>query len=101
MGVTKTTNQEGTGATPTKGQKVTIEYTGWLKDTSKPGNKGNKSVFTPFSTIAKYRTLTQLRGNRFDSSVGKADFVVRIGTGQVIKGTYTAYSPPGSLITTR
>ena len=48
MGVTKTTNQEGTGATPTKGQKVTIEYTGWLKDTSKPGNKGNKSVFTPF-----------------------------------------------------
>jgi FK506-binding protein 1 len=44
MGVTKTTTQEGTGAIPTKGQKVSIEYTGYLKDTSKPDNKGNKSV---------------------------------------------------------
>ena len=44
MGVTKTTTQQGTGKTPVKGQKVTIEYTGWLKDTSKPNNKGDKFV---------------------------------------------------------
>jgi FK506-binding protein 1 len=64
MGVTKTTHKEGTGAQPTPGQTVTIEYTGYLKDTSKPDNKGNK----------------------FDSSVGRGDFVVQIGVGQVIKG---------------
>lgn len=64
MGVTKTTHQEGSGVNPVKGQRVTIEYTGFLKDTSKPGNKGNK----------------------FDSSVGRGDFVTSIGVGQVIRG---------------
>jgi len=64
MGVTKTTHTEGTGATPVKGDKVTIEYTGWLKDTSKPDNKGQQ----------------------FDSSVGRGDFECKIGVGQVIKG---------------
>ncbi|EFY95677.1 hypothetical protein MHUMG1_08146 [Metarhizium humberi] len=64
MGVTKTTLKEGSGAQPTNGQTVTIEYTGWLKDTSKPDSKGAK----------------------FDSSVGRGDFVVQIGVGQVIKG---------------
>lgn len=44
MGVTKTTHQEGTGAQPTPGQTVTIEYTGFLKDTSKPNNKGKQYV---------------------------------------------------------
>ena len=42
MGVEKTVLQEGSGAIPTKGQTVSIEYTGWLKDTSKPDNKGNQ-----------------------------------------------------------
>ncbi|MDB5910553.1 MAG: peptidylprolyl isomerase [Massilia sp.] len=42
MGVTKTVIQEGNGPVPQKGQKVTIEYTGWLKDTSKPDNKGTQ-----------------------------------------------------------
>lgn len=42
MGVTKTVLKEGSGAIPTPGQTVTIEYTGWLKDTSKPDNKGEK-----------------------------------------------------------
>lgn len=42
MGVTKTVIQEGTGAQAQAGQAVTIEYTGWLKDTSKPDNKGDK-----------------------------------------------------------
>lgn len=64
MGVTKTVSQEGSGAQPTKGQNVTIEYTGYLKDTSKPDNKGSK----------------------FDSSVGRGDFRTKIGVGQVIKG---------------
>ncbi|RYP78596.1 hypothetical protein DL769_003157 [Monosporascus sp. CRB-8-3] len=64
MGVTKTVIQEGDGLQPVAGQNVTIEYTGWLKDTSKPDNKGAK----------------------FDSSVGRGDFVTRIGVGKVIKG---------------
>ncbi|RDA95569.1 hypothetical protein CP533_1235 [Ophiocordyceps camponoti-saundersi (nom. inval.)] len=64
MGVTKTTHQAGSGAQPKAGDTVTIEYTGFLKDTSKPDNKGTK----------------------FDSSVGRGDFVVTIGVGQVIKG---------------
>jgi FK506-binding protein 1 len=42
MGVVKKTMQAGNGATPVKGQTVTIEYTGWLKDTSKPDNKGEE-----------------------------------------------------------
>lgn len=40
MGVQKTIIKEGTGAQPTPGNTVTIEYTGWLKDESKPDNKG-------------------------------------------------------------
>ncbi|KAI0875838.1 FK506-binding protein 1B [Hypoxylon argillaceum] len=64
MGVTKTILEEGTGAQPTPGQTVTIVYTGWLKDTTKPDNKGKQ----------------------FDSSVGRGDFVTQIGVGQVIKG---------------
>ena len=44
MGVTKTIITEGTGAIPVAGQNVIIEYTGWLKDTSKSDQKGNKYV---------------------------------------------------------
>ncbi|KAJ6780405.1 hypothetical protein PWT90_02292 [Aphanocladium album] len=64
MGVNKTTLKDGSGVSPTPGQTVVIEYTGWLKDTTKPDNKGNK----------------------FDSSVGRGDFEVKIGVGQVIRG---------------
>ena len=42
MGVTKTTHQEGDGAIPKVGQTVTIEYTGFLKDPSKPDQKGSQ-----------------------------------------------------------
>jgi FK506-binding protein 1 len=42
MGVTKTILKEGSGASPTVGQTVTIEYTGYLKDTTKPDNKGTQ-----------------------------------------------------------
>lgn len=51
MGVTKTILQEGSGPQPTPRQTVTIEYTGWLKDTSKPDNKGNKYVHTISATV--------------------------------------------------
>ncbi|KAL2066395.1 hypothetical protein VTL71DRAFT_2466 [Oculimacula yallundae] len=64
MGVTKTILKEGNGATPNVGDRVTIEYTGYLKDTSKPDNKGAK----------------------FDSSIGRGAFVVEIGIKRVIKG---------------
>ena len=52
MGVTKTIIQEGTGAQPTARQTVTIEYTGWLKDTSKPDNKGNQWVYQLFIGVS-------------------------------------------------
>jgi hypothetical protein len=43
MGVEKTVLSEGNGSdTPKKGDTVTMEYTGWLHDTSKPENKGNQ-----------------------------------------------------------
>jgi FK506-binding protein 1 len=42
MGVTKTVLAEGNGPIPKKGDTVTIEYTGYLKDTSKPDSKGEK-----------------------------------------------------------
>ncbi|EHA52077.1 FK506-binding protein 1B [Pyricularia oryzae] len=64
MGVTKTTTQQGTGPSPQVGQTVVIEYTGFLKDTSKPDNKGAQ----------------------FDSSVGRGDFETAIGVQRVIKG---------------
>jgi len=64
MGVERTIINEGNGAIPKPGQTVTIEYTGWVKDPSKPNSKGEQ----------------------FDSSVGRGDFVVQIGVGQLIKG---------------
>jgi FK506-binding protein 1 len=44
MGVTKTTTKEGSGAIPQKGDTVCMEYTGYLKDTTKPDNKGEQYV---------------------------------------------------------
>ena len=45
MGVEKKVKQEGNGQDfPKKGDTVTMEYTGWLYDPSKPENKGDKSV---------------------------------------------------------
>jgi FK506-binding protein 1 len=49
MGVEKTLISQGDGSTtPKKGDVVTMEYTGWLYDPSKPENKGNKSVPTAY-----------------------------------------------------
>lgn len=42
MGVTVHDSEVGTGVQPQVGQTVTIEYTGFLKDTSQPNNKGKQ-----------------------------------------------------------
>jgi peptidylprolyl isomerase len=61
-GLQYTVIKEGTGATPTKGQHVTVHYTGWLEENGKEGKK-------------------------FDSSVDRGKpFTFIIGQGQVIKG---------------
>lgn len=105
MGVTKTTHKEGSGAQPAAGQTVTIEYTGFLKDTSKPDNKGKQYVHaTPRSAaicmIAGRALMPASPPYRFDSSVGRGDFVTKIGVGQVIKGKHfpsrLSFDPPGS-----
>jgi FKBP-type peptidyl-prolyl cis-trans isomerase len=51
----------GFGATATNGSRVTVAYTGWLYDTSKPNGKGNQ----------------------FDS---RTAFPFTLGVGQVIRG---------------
>ncbi|KAI4723526.1 hypothetical protein E4T48_00210 [Aureobasidium sp. EXF-10727] len=62
MGVTKQIIKQGDGVNfPKNGDNVSMEYTGWL---SENGSKGKQ----------------------FDSSVGRGDFDVPIGTGRVIKG---------------
>lgn len=57
--------KEGTGISPKKGQSVTVHYTGWLLDASKPEGKGAK----------------------FDSSKDRNQpFTFTIGIGHVIQG---------------
>ena len=58
---TQTDLTTGTGATAVTGNRVTVAYTGWFYDTSRPDGKGNS----------------------FDSSTG---FSFTIGAGQVIAG---------------
>ncbi|KAF2275664.1 peptidyl-prolyl cis-trans isomerase [Westerdykella ornata] len=65
MGVEKTTIKPGNGVDfPKKDDVVSMEYTGWLLDESKPDKKGTQ----------------------FDSSVGRGDLSTPIGKGRVIKG---------------
>ena len=54
----------GTGVTANSGASVTVDYTGWLYDASKPDRKGLQ----------------------FDSSIGKTPFSFTLGAGEVIKG---------------
>ena len=54
----------GTGAVAAAGQTLTVNYTGWFYDASKPDQKGVS----------------------FDSTVGKSPFTFTLGAQQVIKG---------------
>lgn len=54
----------GTGATAVAGSKLTVNYTGYLFD----------------------GLVLNLRGQKFDSSVGKTPFTFTLGAGQVIPG---------------
>jgi FKBP-type peptidyl-prolyl cis-trans isomerase FkpA len=54
----------GTGADALTGSTLTVDYTGWLYDVSKPERKGLQ----------------------FDSSIGRTPFVFTLGSGQVIRG---------------
>ncbi|EAT88738.2 peptidylprolyl isomerase [Parastagonospora nodorum] len=64
MGVQKTVISEGSGASPQKGDTVTMEYTGWLRTPGQPEEKGKQ----------------------FDSTTGRGSFQTPIGVGRVIKG---------------
>jgi FKBP-type peptidyl-prolyl cis-trans isomerase len=54
-------HEVGTGAEAVDGRNVEVNYTGWLYVDGK-------------------------RGNKFDSSVGRAPFNFKLGAGQVIRG---------------
>ena len=45
--------QQGSGASPRKGQRVTVHYTGWLNNNGEPGTKFDSSVDsgTPFTFV--------------------------------------------------
>ncbi|KAE8352269.1 peptidyl-prolyl cis-trans isomerase [Aspergillus coremiiformis] len=65
MGVTKELISPGNGQDyPQKGDNIAMDYTGWLYDTSKPGNKGTQ----------------------FDSSESRGPLKVPIGVGSLIRG---------------
>jgi FKBP-type peptidyl-prolyl cis-trans isomerase FkpA len=55
---------EGSGPTARRGAQLTVHYTGWLFDSSRPDNKGKQ----------------------FDSSIGSEPFTFRLGAGDVIRG---------------
>jgi FKBP-type peptidyl-prolyl cis-trans isomerase FkpA len=54
----------GTGTAASNGRVLTVNYTGWLYDPSRPEQKGTQ----------------------FDSSVGRSPFSFTLGAGQVIRG---------------
>ncbi|KAE9982877.1 hypothetical protein BLS_005278 [Venturia inaequalis] len=97
MGVQKQTLSAGNGVDfPKKNDTVTMEYTGWLYDASKPDNKGTqprehtslKIDYDEFLARFGLQIARDLSTSilRFDSSVGKGNFDTKIGQGRVIKG---------------
>jgi FKBP-type peptidyl-prolyl cis-trans isomerase FkpA len=54
----------GSGSLAGKGARITVNYTGWIYDASKPDNKGAQ----------------------FDTSIGRGPFSFTLGTGDVIPG---------------
>ncbi|EFW98631.1 cox1 assembly protein [Grosmannia clavigera kw1407] len=69
MGVTKTMYQEGSGVNSIQGQRVIIKYTGFLKDSPEPDNKGE--ILEALSTVA---TLSKLSASAksFGAGIGSA-----------------------------
>ncbi|KAI9865104.1 MAG: FK506 binding protein proline rotamase rapamycin-binding protein [Trichoglossum hirsutum] len=66
MGVTKKLLKEGDQKTkPVEGDRVKIEYTGWIHDPAR----------------------LDCKGKQFDTSVGRGDFETEIGMGKLIKGS--------------
>jgi FKBP-type peptidyl-prolyl cis-trans isomerase FkpA len=61
---TRTDLQIGTGLEAIKGKELSVNYTGWLYDPTKP----------------------DLKGRMFDSSMGRGPFSFVLGKGQVIPG---------------
>ena len=61
---TQTDVRAGTGDEAVTGRVVTVNYTGWLYDPSRPEDKGAQ----------------------FDTSVGREPFTFTLGIGQVIEG---------------
>jgi FKBP-type peptidyl-prolyl cis-trans isomerase FkpA len=61
---TKTDLQMGKGAEAVKGMHLLVNYTGWLYDPGKP----------------------DMKGQQFDSSIGRAPFDFVLGAGMVIPG---------------
>ena len=55
---------QGNGPAARRGARLTVHYTGWLYDASRPDNKGKQ----------------------FDSSIGSEPFTFRLGAGDVIRG---------------
>ena len=55
---------QGDGPAARRGARLTVHYTGWLYDASRPDNKGKQ----------------------FDSSIGSEPFTFRLGAGDVIRG---------------
>jgi FKBP-type peptidyl-prolyl cis-trans isomerase FkpA len=56
--------EPGAGRAPQPGDRITVNYTGWLYDPSKPDNKGKQ----------------------FDTSIGREPFTFTLRAGQVISG---------------
>jgi FKBP-type peptidyl-prolyl cis-trans isomerase FkpA len=54
----------GSGPEARRGARLTVHYTGWLYDESRPDNKGKQ----------------------FDSSLGSEPFTFKLGAGEVIRG---------------
>ena len=54
----------GTGADAAAGRRVTVNYTGWFYDPTRPENKGQQ----------------------FETSIGRQPFTFTLGLGQVIRG---------------
>lgn len=88
MVFTKTILKEGTGDGCQTGNKIKMHYTGWVKDTSKPDNRGSKYVIWTTSIHSNIKLWLNSVPKRFDSSHDRGPpFEAKLDVGQLIKGT--------------